>query len=115
VTETTVPIAQLGDGWRVRPTGPAARVLVPICSEVDDVELLATLHHRGGSGVALIDTANVYGGDDKRLLLKRLADWRNEVTLATRSGIDGNTAVQAGAAARGNSHADLSWVSAACE
>jgi len=63
--------------------------LTPVYGEVDDVESLATLHHCLDVGVTFIDTANVYGGgSNERLISRLLADRRDEVTLATKFGID---------------------------
>jgi len=62
----------------------------------DDAESLATLNRCLDLGVTFIDTANVYGGgNNERLIAKLLADRRDEVTLATKFGIDRNPADRA--------------------
>jgi aryl-alcohol dehydrogenase-like predicted oxidoreductase len=90
---TAVPTVDLGDGLTVSAIGFGAMALTPIYGEVDDTESLATLNHCLDVGVTFIDTANIYGGgDNERLIAKLLKDRRDEVTLATKFGIDGNPA-----------------------
>jgi aryl-alcohol dehydrogenase-like predicted oxidoreductase len=90
---TAVPTVDLGDGLTVSAIGFGAMALTPIYGEVDDTESLATLNHCLDVGVTLIDTANIYaGGDNERLIAKLLKDRRDEVTLATKFGIEGNPA-----------------------
>jgi aryl-alcohol dehydrogenase-like predicted oxidoreductase len=70
--------------------------LTPVYGEVDDVESLATLNRTLDLGVTFIDTANIYGnGNNEKLIAKLLADRRDEVTLATKFGIQGNPADRA--------------------
>src|SRR3954453_7871432 len=64
--------------------------------EADEATSLATLHRALELGVTFWDTANVYGdagpggfGANEVLLAKVLADHRDEVTLATKMGIEG--------------------------
>ncbi|HSS23758.1 MAG TPA: aldo/keto reductase [Mycobacterium sp.] len=90
---TAVPTVDLGDGLTVSAIGFGAMALTPIYGEVDDTESFATLNHCLDVGVTFIDTANIYGGgDNERLIAKLLKDRRDEVTLATKFGIDGNPA-----------------------
>jgi aryl-alcohol dehydrogenase-like predicted oxidoreductase len=87
----------LGDDLSVSAIGFGAMALTPVYGEVDDDESLATLHRCLDLGVTFIDTANVYGsGNNERLIAKLLADRREEVTLATKFGIEGNPAERAG-------------------
>src|SRR5436305_10080919 len=70
--------------------------LTPVYGEVDDTRSLETLHRTVDLGVTFIDTANIYGGgDNEKLIAKLLADRRDEVTLATKFGIQGNPAERA--------------------
>ena len=64
--------------------------------EADEATSIATLHRALELGVTFWDTANVYGdagpggfGANERLLGQVLADHRDEVTLATKMGIEG--------------------------
>jgi aryl-alcohol dehydrogenase-like predicted oxidoreductase len=86
----------LGDQLSVSAIGFGAMALTPVYGEVDDTESLATLHRAVDLGVTFIDTANVYGGGNNEKLISRLlADRREEVTLATKFGIQGNPADRA--------------------
>lgn len=81
----------LGDGLTVSAIGFGGMALTPVYGEVDDTESLATLHHCVDVGVTFVDTANVYGGGaNERLISRLLAERREEVTLATKFGIDGD-------------------------
>lgn len=85
----TLPKTMLGDGLVVSVIGFGGMALTPVYGEVDDAESLATLQHCLDVGVTFIDTANVYGGgSNERLISRVLADRRDEVTLATKFGID---------------------------
>lgn len=88
----------LGDQLTVSAMGFGGMALTPVYgAAVDDAESLATLHHAVDVGVTFIDTANIYGsGDNERLIARLLADRRDEVTLATKFGIQGNPAERAG-------------------
>jgi aryl-alcohol dehydrogenase-like predicted oxidoreductase len=64
--------------------------------DADEAGSIATLHRALELGVTFWDTANVYGdagpggfGANERLLATVLADHRDEVTLATKMGING--------------------------
>jgi aryl-alcohol dehydrogenase-like predicted oxidoreductase len=86
----------LGDQLSVSAIGFGAMALTPVYGEVDDTESLATLHRAVDLGVTFIDTANIYGGGNNEKLISRLlADRREEVTLATKFGIQGNPADRA--------------------
>jgi aryl-alcohol dehydrogenase-like predicted oxidoreductase len=86
-----IPTVELGDGLTVSAIGFGAMPLTPVYGEVDDAESLATLNHCLDVGVTFIDTANVYGGgSNERLIAELLTNRRDEVTLATKFGIDGN-------------------------
>lgn len=81
----------LGDGLTVSAIGFGGMALTPVYGEVDDTESLATLQHCLDVGVTFIDTANVYGGGaNERLISRLLTAHRDEVTLATKFGIDGD-------------------------
>jgi aryl-alcohol dehydrogenase-like predicted oxidoreductase len=101
----SVPAVKLGDELTVSAIGFGAMALTPVYGEVDDTESLATLHRTVDLGVTFIDTANIYGnGNNEKLISKLLADRRDEVTLATKFGIQGNPADRAAGriAARGD-------------
>jgi aryl-alcohol dehydrogenase-like predicted oxidoreductase len=86
----------LGDDFPVSAIGFGAGALTSVYGDVDDAESLATLNRCLDLGVTFIDTANVYGdGSNERLIAKLLADRRDEVTLATKFGIDRNPADRA--------------------
>ena len=87
----------LGDGLTVSALGFGGMALTPVYGGgVDAEEALATLHHAVDVGVTFIDTANVYGnGDNERLIARLLSDRRDEVTLATKFGIQANPANRA--------------------
>lgn len=87
----------LGDELSVSAMGFGGMALTPVYGgAVDDTESLATLNHAVDVGVTFIDTANVYGsGDNERLIARLLADRRDEVTLATKFGIQANPAERA--------------------
>jgi aryl-alcohol dehydrogenase-like predicted oxidoreductase len=92
----SVPAVKLGDELSVSAIGFGAMALTPVYGEVDDAESLATLHRCVDLGVTFIDTANIYGnGNNERLIAQLLADRRDEVTLATKFGIEGNPADRA--------------------
>src|SRR3954471_24388107 len=64
--------------------------------EADEASSIATLHRALELGVTFWDTANVYGdsgpggfGANERLLATVLAEHRDEVPLATKTGIEG--------------------------
>lgn len=95
-TAHSVPTTQLGDELTVSAIGFGAMALTPVYGEVDDAESLATLNRCLDLGVTFIDTANIYGGgENEKLIAKLLADRRDEVTLATKFGIEGNPADRA--------------------
>ncbi|MDG4667677.1 aldo/keto reductase [Mycobacterium sp. 236(2023)] len=87
----------LGDQLPVSAMGFGGMALTPVYGgAVDDDESLATLHHAVDVGVTFLDTANIYGsGDNERLIARLLADRRDEVTLATKFGIQSNPAERA--------------------
>jgi aryl-alcohol dehydrogenase-like predicted oxidoreductase len=92
----SVPAVKLGDELAVSAIGFGAMALTPVYGEVDDTESLATLHRTVDLGVTFIDTANIYGnGNNEKLIARLLADRRDEVTLATKFGIQGNPAGRA--------------------
>jgi aryl-alcohol dehydrogenase-like predicted oxidoreductase len=92
----SAPAVKLGDELTVSAIGFGAMALTPVYGEVDDTESLATLNRTLDLGVTFIDTANIYGnGNNEKLIAKLLADRRDEVTLATKFGIQGNPADRA--------------------
>jgi aryl-alcohol dehydrogenase-like predicted oxidoreductase len=92
----SVPVVKLGDQLSVSAIGFGAMALTPVYGEVDDTESLATLNRTVDLGVTFIDTANIYGsGNNEKLIAKLLASRREEVTLATKFGIQGNPAERA--------------------
>ncbi|MCV7287035.1 aldo/keto reductase [Mycolicibacterium wolinskyi] len=108
-TSHSVPTTQLGDELAVSAIGFGAMALTPVYGEVDDAESLATLNRCLDLGVTFIDTANIYGGgENEKLIAKLLADRRDEVTLATKFGIEGNPADRA--AGRPTARGDAEYV-----
>ena len=92
---TAGPTTKLADDFTVSAIGFGAGALSAY-GDVDDAESLATLNRCLDLGVTFIDTANVYGGgNNERLIAKLLAGRRDEVTLATKFGIDRNPADRA--------------------
>ena len=92
----SVPTVNLGDELTVSAIGFGAMALTPVYGEVDDAESLATLNSTVDLGVTFIDTANIYGnGNNEKLIAQLLADRRDEVTLATKFGVQGNPAERA--------------------
>ena len=88
----SAPAVKLGDELTVSAIGFGAMALTPVYGEVDDIESLATLNRTLDLGVTFIDTANIYGnGNNEKLIAKLLADRRDEVTLATKFGIQGQS------------------------
>jgi aryl-alcohol dehydrogenase-like predicted oxidoreductase len=87
---------KLDDDFTVSAIGFGAGALASVYGDVDDAESLDTLHRCLDLGVTFIDTADVYGGGgNERLIAKLLAGRRDEVTLATKFGIDRNPADRA--------------------
>src|SRR6185312_12043071 len=87
---------KLDDDFTVSAIGFGAGALTSVYGDVDDAESLATLNRCLDLSVTFIDTANVYGGgNNEKLIAKLLADRRDEVTLATKFGIQGNPAERA--------------------
>src|SRR5258708_4197842 len=87
---------ELDDDFTVSAIGFGAGALTSVYGDVDDAESLATLNRCLDLGVTFIDTANVYGGgNNERLIARLLAGRRDEVTLATKFGIDSNPADRA--------------------
>ena len=92
----SAPAVKLGDELTVSAIGFGAMALTPVYGEVNDDDSLATLNRTVDLGVTFIDTANIYGnGNNEKLIAKLLADRRDEVTLATKFGIQGNPADRA--------------------
>ena len=92
----SAPAVKLGDELTVNAIGFGAMALTPVYGEVNDTESLATLNRTLDLGLTFIDTANIYGnGNNEKLIAKLLADRRDEVTLATKFGIQGNPADRA--------------------
>jgi len=86
---------KLDDNFTVSSIGFGAGALAAY-GDVEDAESLATLNRCLDLGVTFIDTANVYGGgSNERLIARLLAGRRDEVTLATKFGIDSNPADRA--------------------
>jgi aryl-alcohol dehydrogenase-like predicted oxidoreductase len=86
---------KLGDDLTVSALGFGAGALA-VYGDADDSESIATLNRCLDLGVTFIDTANVYGGGgNERLIARLLADRRDEVTLATKFGMDANPADRA--------------------
>jgi aryl-alcohol dehydrogenase-like predicted oxidoreductase len=86
----------LGQGLTVSAQGLGCMGMSQSYGEADEATSLATLRRALELGVTFWDTANVYGdtgpggfGANERLLSQVLADHRDEVTLATKMGIEG--------------------------
>jgi aryl-alcohol dehydrogenase-like predicted oxidoreductase len=92
---TAGPTTKLADDLTVSALGFGAGALAAY-GDADDAESLATLNRCLDLGVTFIDTANVYGGgSNERLIATLLAGRRDEVTLATKFGMDSNPADRA--------------------
>ncbi|WP_072688988.1 aldo/keto reductase [Rhodococcus marinonascens] len=88
---TTIGTTTLGSSLTVSDMGFGAMAFTPVYGGIEPEKALATLHHTVDLGVTFIDTADVYGdGDNERLIAKLLKDRREEVTLATKFGIQGD-------------------------
>ncbi|AOW91691.1 aldo/keto reductase [Rhodococcus sp. WMMA185] len=88
----TIGTTMLGSSLTVSNMGFGAMAFAPPYGGIDSEKALATLHHTVDLGVTFIDTADVYGaGDNERLLARFLKDRRDDVTLATKFGIQGET------------------------
>ena len=99
---------RLGNELQVSAMGFGAMALTPVYGAVDDGESLATLNAAVDLGVTFIDTANIYGGGRNEVLIADLlADRRDEVTLATKFGIEGNPADRGGQIAARNDPASI--------
>lgn len=84
----TLPPVQLGQGLVVSAQGFGAMGLSHSYGPADEQQSLQTLNHAIDAGITLLDTANVYGnGHNERLLSKVLRHRREEVVLATKTGI----------------------------
>ncbi|MEQ6903460.1 aldo/keto reductase [Nocardioides sp. YIM 152588] len=85
---TIEPPVELGDGLRTSLQGYGAMSLTDVYGPVSDEDALRTLTHAVDAGVTFIDTAHVYGGGRSELTISRLlATRRDEVQVATKSGI----------------------------
>jgi aryl-alcohol dehydrogenase-like predicted oxidoreductase len=83
-------------GLKVSAQGLGCMGMSQSYGDYDEAGSIATLRRALELGVTLWDTANVYGdagpdgfGANEKLLAKVLADHRDEVTLATKMGIEG--------------------------
>jgi len=75
-------------GLRVPAIGLGCMTLSEVYGPVDDERSLTVLRRAHELGVRLFDTADVYGhGHNERLLSRFLADYRDDVVLATKCGI----------------------------
>lgn len=84
----TLPQVQLGHGLVVSSQGFGAMGLSHSYGTADEKQSLQTVNHAIDAGITLLDTANVYGdGHNERLLAKVLKHRRDEVVLATKTGI----------------------------
>src|ERR1700686_3753548 len=96
---------KLDDDLTVSAIGFGAGALTSAYGDVDDAESLATLNRCLDLDVTFIDTANVYGGgENEKLIARLLTDRRDEVAVATKSGIGASPADRAagGLTARGD-------------
>ena len=86
---TDFPHVNLGTGLEVSALGFGGMALTSMYGESDPDQALKTLHHAVDLGIDFIDTADVYGlGTNEELIGRLLADRRDEVTVATKFGID---------------------------
>ena len=77
-----------------------------------DLESIAVLHRALDLGVTFLDTADFYGhGANEELLAQVLADWRDEVVVATKFGIVAEPGGHLASGVRG----DADYVRQACD
>lgn len=80
----------LGDSLTVSALGYGGMSLSDVYGPIDDETALATLTHAVDSGITFVDTANIYGGGrSERTISQLIATRRDDITLATKFGIDG--------------------------
>ena len=112
-------VALGGQGLTVSAQGLGCMGMSQAYGPSDDTSSIATLHRALELGVTFLDTANVYGatgiygfGANEKLLGYALRGRRDEVTLATKCGIQGITP---GARSRFQLGADPEYVRSACD
>lgn len=94
---TAIDRIRLGDDLTVSALGYGAMSLSDVYGPVDDETALATLTHAVDSGLTFVDTANIYGaGRSERIISRFIATRRDDITLATKFGIDGGRIGQRG-------------------
>lgn len=87
-TIPTTTLGPQGHDLTVSALGYGAMGLSASYGPVDDAESLRTLNHALDAGITLLDTADVYGrGHNERLLSQVLKHRRDEVVLASKTGI----------------------------
>ncbi len=84
-------IRQLGtQGLRVSELGLGCMGMSTAYGATDEVESIATIHRALELGITFLDTSDMYGnGANEQLIGKAIADRRDQVTLATKFGIQG--------------------------
>ena len=99
---TEFPHVRIGTGLEVSTIGFGGMALTSMYGESDPDQALKTLHHAVDLGIDFIDTADVYGlGSNEELIGRLLADRRQEVTIATKFGID-SSGTEPGRRSRGD-------------
>lgn len=94
---TAIDRIRLGDDLTVSALGYGAMSLSDVYGPVDDETALATLTHAVDRGLTFVDTANIYGaGRSERIISRLVATRRDDITLATKFGIDGGRIGQRG-------------------
>ena len=74
-------------GWQVSEIAFGAWQLAGDWGKVDDAAGVRTLHHAGGRGVNLVDTAYIYGnGHSEEVIGRALKGWRgHKIHVATKA------------------------------
>lgn len=111
---TLLPQTTLGDKLIVSALGYGAMAVTQVYGEVSAEAGLTALHSALDQGVTFIDTADVYGGgDNERLISQLLASRRDDITLATKFGIQPFDPTSADP--RPGTRGDRAYVHAACD
>lgn len=89
MAQPTVLSRALGDGLVVSSIGLGCMGMSQSYGSGDDAESVATIHRAVDLGVTFLDTADMYGPfTNERLVGRAIAGHRDEVTIATKFGIE---------------------------
>lgn len=89
MAQPTIPQRKLGDGLVVSAIGLGCMGMSQSYGPGDDAESVETIHRAVDLGVTFLDTADMYGPfTNERLVGRAIAGHRDEVTIATKFGIE---------------------------